>query len=167
MRGRSVGLSHFPYEGDSTDTERFKAFRPLNSGNWLLHGHVHSAWKLRDLQINVGLDAWGLAPVVETRLTAVMDARVAVNSAAPELIEFMRRYGFFDAWVLLVARDVEGTSLGDLAADLVEYVYRANDAPENDGINSLIAERIPNGSDHFQALNLALASRRQLNVRRI
>lgn len=29
----------------------------------LLHGHVHNTWKIRDNQINVGMDVWGYYPV--------------------------------------------------------------------------------------------------------
>jgi calcineurin-like phosphoesterase family protein len=50
---------HFPYEGDSTHELRYADQRPIDSGEWLIHGHVHEAWLQNGRQINVGLDAWG------------------------------------------------------------------------------------------------------------
>lgn len=74
-----VLLSHFPYEGDHTEGDRFDQWRFRNMSLALLHGHVHSAekvtyasvgrpnrendpWEIAK-QIHVGLDAWALAPV--------------------------------------------------------------------------------------------------------
>lgn len=50
---------HFPYSGDSKSVDRFTEYRPVDKGSWLLHGHVHDAWRQRGRQINVGIDAWG------------------------------------------------------------------------------------------------------------
>jgi calcineurin-like phosphoesterase family protein len=58
-----VTLSHFPFAGDHTEEERYKEMRPKDNGQWLLHGHVHNAWKVRGRQINVGADVWSFAPV--------------------------------------------------------------------------------------------------------
>lgn len=70
-----VKLSHFPYAGDSHDEERFKEARPVDDGSWLLHGHVHEAWKVNGRQINVGVDVWDYAPVArETLLEIMMEA---------------------------------------------------------------------------------------------
>jgi len=58
----AVRVCHFPFEGDHTGEEdRYTELRPSrNWGNeWLVHGHVHDAWRQRGRQINVGLDAWG------------------------------------------------------------------------------------------------------------
>lgn len=66
ITGTEVLLSHFPYQ-DSTDPadthNRYEQWRLPNLGVWLLHGHTHSAERIRDRCIHVGLDAWGLAPV--------------------------------------------------------------------------------------------------------
>ncbi len=52
-------MHHFPHSGDSGDHEdRHIAFRPEADGQWLLHGHVHEAWRQNGMQINVGIDAW-------------------------------------------------------------------------------------------------------------
>ena len=58
-----INLSHFPYVGDSHEEDRFESDRPIDQGDWLLHGHVHDQWLLYDRQINVGVDAWAGYPV--------------------------------------------------------------------------------------------------------
>lgn len=61
--GRSVLLSHFPYQADHTAVTRFDQYRLRDCGELLMHGHVHSADRLRGREIHVGLDAWELKPV--------------------------------------------------------------------------------------------------------
>jgi calcineurin-like phosphoesterase family protein len=56
-------LNHFPYEGDSHEEERHTDLRPVDRGQWLVHGHVHTEWKVRGRQINVGVDVWDFTPV--------------------------------------------------------------------------------------------------------
>lgn len=65
IMGRSVQVGHFPYVGDSRfeNPDRFREFRPVDDGRWLLCGHVHTAWRIRGRQINVGVDAFGGFPV--------------------------------------------------------------------------------------------------------
>lgn len=70
--GDDVTLSHFPYEADVHDGNRFAAYRPLDEGGWLLHGHVHTAWKVRGRQINVGVDQWDFAPVAERQIAELI-----------------------------------------------------------------------------------------------
>lgn len=60
---KKVLLSHFPYTGDSTEEDRYLECRPIDESNWLLHGHVHMAWKVKDKMINVGVDQWDWKPV--------------------------------------------------------------------------------------------------------
>ncbi len=72
--GRSVDCSHFPYLGDSHDEDRFTEHRPLDKGDWLLHGHVHEVWRQNDQQINVGMDAWGGELVSEDKIVALIHA---------------------------------------------------------------------------------------------
>jgi len=67
-----VVACHFPYRGDSQDTERYLDHRPADRGRWLLHGHVHDRWRQRDRMINVGVDAWGHRPVGEDELSALI-----------------------------------------------------------------------------------------------
>lgn len=58
-----VLLSHLPYRwgGDHKPQERHTQWRLRNEGQWLLHGHVHDAFLIRDKQINVGVD-FGFQP---------------------------------------------------------------------------------------------------------
>jgi len=57
-------MSHLPYSGDHAGLEdRYKEFRPENNGLVLLHGHVHTTWKVRGHMINVGVDVWDYKPV--------------------------------------------------------------------------------------------------------
>lgn len=56
-------VSHFPYEGDHTTTERYNAdeidkWVPKDIGLPLVHGHVHSEWTTRGRMFNLGIDAW-------------------------------------------------------------------------------------------------------------
>jgi calcineurin-like phosphoesterase family protein len=64
---------HLPYEGDSHDEDRFVPHRPIDDGRWLLHGHVHRSWKVRERQINVGCDVWGWAPVEAAEVRSLLD----------------------------------------------------------------------------------------------
>ena len=60
-----VALNHFPYYGDSHDEDRFNWYRPHDESNWLIHGHIHDQWKVRQKMINVGVDVWDFYPVAE------------------------------------------------------------------------------------------------------
>lgn len=72
---RRVLLCHFPYQGDSHDADRFVDRRPPDDGKtWLLHGHVHEAWRQRGRQINVGVDAWAGAPVPQETIIEMISA---------------------------------------------------------------------------------------------
>jgi calcineurin-like phosphoesterase family protein len=75
--GRSLLACHFPYRGDSHDRDRYVEERPTDSGEWLLHGHVHERWRQRGRMINVGVDAWHQQPVSEHELNALIEAGVA------------------------------------------------------------------------------------------
>ena len=63
IEGRPVLLCHYPYRGDHTHEERFTRYRLPDEGLWLLHGHVHTEWRLNGRQFNVGLDVNGLRPM--------------------------------------------------------------------------------------------------------
>lgn len=63
-----VMMTHLPYVGDHTPTERYPEWRLANTMP-LLCGHVHDKWKTRGNQLNVGLDVWGLAPVPLKEIT--------------------------------------------------------------------------------------------------
>lgn len=61
---QAVRLSHYPYvsEGDGGRPE-LDAYRPVDDGLPLLHGHVHSLWTTNGRQFNVGVDVHGFRPV--------------------------------------------------------------------------------------------------------
>lgn len=75
--GVQVLAGHFPYSGDSHDQDRYVAHRPTDEGAWLLHGHVHGRWRVRDRMINVGVDAWAYEPVAEARIAQLLLAPAA------------------------------------------------------------------------------------------
>lgn len=61
--GVHVMLSHFPYEGDHSERDRYLGFRLRDCEAPILHGHTHSAGVVsltakRTLQVHVGWDAW-------------------------------------------------------------------------------------------------------------
>lgn len=61
--GRTLLLSHFPYDGDHTDEERHSQWRLRDLGRPLLHGHTHADTaltrsELGTPQVCVSLDAW-------------------------------------------------------------------------------------------------------------
>ena len=64
INGIEVMLSHYPYGGDHTVTDRYEAIRLRDVGLPLLHGHTHDAATRHHLsnrgtpQIHVGWDAW-------------------------------------------------------------------------------------------------------------
>lgn len=80
MSGRHLRLSHFPYWPiNETDTHelRYQDRRPHNDGRWLLCGHVHEKWKIRERQINVGVDVWNYAPVSQSQIEKILAAEGA------------------------------------------------------------------------------------------
>lgn len=68
-------MSHLPYYGDHTGEDRFKEFRPEDKGHWLLHGHVHQAWRTRARMINVGVDRWNYKPVSMEDIRKIIRAK--------------------------------------------------------------------------------------------
>jgi calcineurin-like phosphoesterase family protein len=57
-------VCHFPFAGDSGGKEdRYLEHRPIDSGQWLVHGHTHSTERIVDRMIHVGVDAWNYHPV--------------------------------------------------------------------------------------------------------
>jgi len=72
LAGRPVLACHFPYRGDSHDHDRYTGHRPVDEGMWLLHGHVHERWKVRERMLNVGVDVWNFRPVAEDTLAALI-----------------------------------------------------------------------------------------------
>ena len=73
--GVPVVACHFPYRGDSQGHDRHVAHRSLDARAWLLHGHVHERWKVRERMVNVGVDVWDFAPVAERELAELITQR--------------------------------------------------------------------------------------------
>jgi calcineurin-like phosphoesterase family protein len=66
----NIYVSHFPYTGDHTPTDRHADARPVDNGDPLVHGHTHSTDRLTfsskgTPQVHVGQDAWDFRPVSE------------------------------------------------------------------------------------------------------
>jgi calcineurin-like phosphoesterase family protein len=75
--GGIIKLSHFPYVGGGDHgeyKERYVEHRLHDEGAWLLHGHVHSAWKQNGRMINVGVDQWSMRPVSLSEIEAMINA---------------------------------------------------------------------------------------------
>jgi calcineurin-like phosphoesterase family protein len=58
LYGHWFDICHYPF----TD-ERYPELCPIDSGQWLIHGHVHEEWQINGRQINVGVDVWDFTPV--------------------------------------------------------------------------------------------------------
>lgn len=84
-RVTTIGVNHFPDAGESNSDrpDRYAEYRPRAVSrrllpatvpatppayDWLVHGHVHGAWRTRGRRINVGVDVWDFAPVPEDAL---------------------------------------------------------------------------------------------------
>lgn len=83
--GRKARLCHLPYKGaypsDSykTSIPRYEDHRPEDDGTLLICGHVHEKWKHRftdkgTLMVNVGVDVWGMLPVLQEELCEYIDS---------------------------------------------------------------------------------------------
>lgn len=75
--GVAAHMSHFPYDGDSHDGDRFEDERLPDDGMILIHGHTHkdevvSRSKKGTLQIHVGVDAWDFRPVSLSQIKQVI-----------------------------------------------------------------------------------------------
>jgi calcineurin-like phosphoesterase family protein len=78
INGKEVMLSHFPYDGDHTENNRYEQYRLRDMGLPLLHGHTHSnGIYSRSLagtqQIHMGVDAWNLKPVTEGTIALALE----------------------------------------------------------------------------------------------
>ena len=59
----TVNMCHHPYHLTHPADDKYKKWRPVDDGRWLLCGHVHEKWKVVDKMINIGVDQWGFKPV--------------------------------------------------------------------------------------------------------
>lgn len=73
-RGTRILACHYPYSGDTQDTDRHTSHRPIDGGIPLLHGHTHDrANGPVGHQFHVGVDASGYAPIPITLIDAWLD----------------------------------------------------------------------------------------------
>lgn len=80
INGNRVTLSHFPFWPNwyqrlfiPRADLRCERSRPVDRGQWLLHGHVHKAWFMNGKQINVGVDRSRFYPISQTEIQSIMD----------------------------------------------------------------------------------------------
>jgi calcineurin-like phosphoesterase family protein len=80
LEDQTVQLCHFPFAVDPEEArsrdgvqhDEFAHHRPTDRQQWLLCGHVHSTWRQRGRQINVGMDAWGGQLVTTAQLLSLL-----------------------------------------------------------------------------------------------
>lgn len=72
IAGNDVHLNHFPFTGDSHDSDRFENFRPVDEGQFLIHGHIHSTQRINGRMIHVGTDAWNYRPASIDEITELI-----------------------------------------------------------------------------------------------
>ncbi|MET4638414.1 metallophosphoesterase [Mycetocola sp. 2940] len=80
---RRVVVCHFPYVGDSLDEDRYRLYRPRNSGLPIIHGHVHNLFATLGRQFNVGVDVRGFAPVDEAVIVRWLESLEGMGDLAP------------------------------------------------------------------------------------
>jgi len=67
-----VDLCHHPYSDKDLEYDKYANWRPEDKGNWLLCGHMHHKWKIKEKMINVGVDVWNFSPVPRTEIIKVI-----------------------------------------------------------------------------------------------
>lgn len=78
-----VVVSHFPYVGDSLDEDRYRQYRPRDSGLPIIHGHVHKLFAVLGRQFNVGVDVHGFAPVDEAVIVRWLESLGDMTTRPP------------------------------------------------------------------------------------
>lgn len=78
----TVKVSHFPYTGDHTPTDRHAEARPHDIGTPLIHGHTHTTDRLTyskrgTKQVHVGQDAWDFYPVSDSQILEILELDTA------------------------------------------------------------------------------------------
>jgi len=74
--GQQVLLNHMPYLSEEPSPDgyqpKFKELRSKAEGRWLLHGHIHEKWKIKNRMVNVGVDVWDFYPVPMTEIEKIL-----------------------------------------------------------------------------------------------
>lgn len=89
---QEVLISHYPFREPWTRTlkkailgkkrTRYMERRPINRGNWLIHGHTHSKQQLKGKMIHVGVDAWNYTPVSISVIQKIIETGKLPNENA-------------------------------------------------------------------------------------
>ena len=82
--GTTAMACHFPYHGDSQPRDRYVEHRPVDEGDWLLHGHVHDRWAQHGRMINVGVDATGFRPINSAAIVRIIRAGPSTQPILPK-----------------------------------------------------------------------------------
>lgn len=73
---RPVRVCHFPYAGVAKEhgyDDKFSGNRPIDDGSWLICGHIHQNWTVKDRMINVGVDVWDFQLVPDAWIAAIIE----------------------------------------------------------------------------------------------
>lgn len=89
--GTDALMSHFPYAMNKFEyfkfnlknlwkkicgkrpIQSFSEYRLQDTGQYLLHGHVHNAWHIKKKMINVGCDSWNYFPVSLQQIITIIE----------------------------------------------------------------------------------------------
>lgn len=72
VHGWMVRVNHFPYYGDPFSRPQYELWAPNDENDWLMHGHVHNQWFIKDKMINVGVDVNGYQPLSEDEILSII-----------------------------------------------------------------------------------------------
>jgi calcineurin-like phosphoesterase family protein len=71
IQNDEVLINHYPYRPiDRPEMTR----RPLDEGNFLIHGHSHNKVKVKNKMINVCCDSWDYFPVSSEEISEIITA---------------------------------------------------------------------------------------------
>ena len=89
LGSREVFISHYPFVGEEVDGRKYPGLQFVDDGQrFLLHGHVHTAWKRQKRMINVGVDVWSYAPVSEHEILKFIAG--PLPKTEPQLVQVLQ-----------------------------------------------------------------------------
>lgn len=77
----AVELCHLPFKNEVDPDQRFSQWRPIDRGQFLLHGHVHERWSVSGRMINVGVDVRNFTPISESEVSEIIADIIEVEQA--------------------------------------------------------------------------------------
>jgi len=77
IEGHKFRVNHYPFAPhDSSEDVRYLDRRPKREDcSWLLCGHIHERWCVRENQINVGVDVWDFYPVPFEKILEIVQKK--------------------------------------------------------------------------------------------